>query len=61
MSRRKFKSERELVADINKTFSAFCNRQECRDCAYRYSEHCKLDYVADLLQKDYEESSKENN
>jgi hypothetical protein len=53
--RRKLKTERELVADINKTFSAFCKQRECSECPYRYSIHCKLDYITDLLFHDYEE------
>lgn len=55
MSRRKLKTERELVADINKTFSNYCNQRECFECPYRYSMHCKLDYIIDLLSHDYEE------
>ena len=55
MSRRKLKTERELVADINKTFSNYCKQRECFECPYRYSMHCKLDYIIDLLSHDYEE------
>lgn len=55
MSRRKLKTERELVADINKTFSNYCKQRECAECPYRYSMHCKLDYIIDLLSHDYEE------
>lgn len=55
MSRRKLKTERELVADINKTFSNYCKQRECVECPYRYSMHCKLDYITDLLFHDYEE------
>lgn len=55
MNRRKLKTERELVADINKTFSNYCKQRECAECPYRYSMHCKLDYIIDLLSHDYEE------
>lgn len=54
-SRRKTKTERELVADINKTFMIFCHKQDCIDCPYRMSEDCKKDYIIDLIDLDYEE------
>ena len=50
--RRKTKSERELVADINKAFLSFCKTRECRDCEYNKGYlNCKLAYIADLLNK----------
>ena len=57
MSRRKTKSERELVADINDVFRIFCHKQDCRDCPYRFCEDCKLEYVKDLLEKEYDEET----
>ena len=54
--RRKTKSERELVADIHKTFTVFCKANECNKCVYRYSECCEVDYVAELILKDKKES-----
>ena len=50
--RRKTKSERELVADINKAFLSFCKSRECRDCEYNKGYlNCKIAYIADLLNK----------
>ena len=50
--RRKTKTERELVADINKTFDKFCDKHEdCHVCDYRYIDDCKEHYVLDLLKK----------
>lgn len=51
-SRRKFKRERELVADIHKTFERFCNKQKCIECDYRRSDNCEIDYIVDLLEKE---------
>lgn len=48
-SRRKTKTERELAADIHKTFSIFCNQRECAECLYRGYEDCELEYVKDIL------------
>ena len=48
--RRKTKSERELVADINKAFLSFCKTRECKDCEYNKGYiNCKIAYIADLL------------
>lgn len=54
--RRKTKSERELVADINKTFYKFCARSQfddennsCRTCRFRNVSDCKLEYLKELL------------
>ena len=58
-SRRKLKSERELVADINKTFRHFCKQRECWECPYRYSENCKKDYILDLLMESYVQDEEE--
>ena len=50
--RRKTKSERELVADITKTFTKYCNSQNgCFDCKYKHSSSCVMDYLADLVNK----------
>ena len=50
--RRKTKSERELVADINKTFLKYCKSQEyCRECKYTHSSSCIMDYLAELIDK----------
>ena len=50
--RRKTKSERELVADINKAFLSFCKARECRDCGYNKGYlNCKIAYITDLLNK----------
>lgn len=50
--RRKLKKERELVADINKTFKNYCERQgACTSCTYRYSVNCKIEYLKDLLKE----------
>ena len=52
--RRKTKSERELVADINKTFTKYCKSQkDCFDCKYNHSSSCVMDYLADLLIKHF--------
>lgn len=48
-SRRKTKTERELVADIHKTFDNFCRQRECRDCPYAKCDDCKIEYLKDLL------------
>ena len=53
--RRKTKSSRELVADIHKTFTIYCKKNECNKCIYRYSECCELDWLIDLILKDKEE------
>ena len=55
MSRRKTKTERELVADICKTFSIFCKKRKCRDCPYNECDNCKLEYLKDLIEKEFEE------
>ena len=57
--RRKTKTERELVADIHKTFRVFCQKRECWECPYGYSHNCKQDYVLDLLAKSYEDEEDE--
>lgn len=57
--RRKTKTERELVADINKTFTKFCNKQSCVNCKYNNAEDCKLEYVKELLSKYEEEDNDE--
>ena len=50
--RRKTKTERELVADIRKTFAkCFCNKNACVNCKYKYSDCCEKDYIVDLLEK----------
>ena len=54
--RRKTKSERELVADIYKTFTVFCKANECNKCLYRYSDNCEIDYISELILKDKNES-----
>ena len=48
-SRRKTKTERELIADINKTFMIYCDKQDCRVCPYRDSYDCRIEYLVDLL------------
>lgn len=47
--RRKTKSERELVADIHKTFDKFCKKKECRNCPYKDVPYCVRAYINDLL------------
>ena len=49
--RRKTKTERELVADIRKTFEKFCNKNNCMECDYKHSGNCMIDYIVDLLEK----------
>ena len=50
--RRKTKSERELVADITKTFLKYCKSQEyCKECKYTHSSSCIMGYLADLVNK----------
>lgn len=49
VSRRKTKTERELVADIHKTFDKFCVKHECISCPYAKCEDCKIEYLKDLL------------
>lgn len=53
--RRKTKTERELVADIHKTFNIFCYQRACRDCPYKDYDICELEWLRDLLDKDVEE------
>lgn len=53
--RRKTKSERELVADINKVFLNFCNKQQCRNCKFNKVEDCRLEYIKELLALNEEE------
>lgn len=60
MNRRKTKTQRELVADINKSFGIHCQYTECKDCKYleyRGVGKCKLAYVADLLGEELEVES----
>lgn len=57
--RRKTKSERELLADINKVFQKFCAKRDCIDCPYRHAHDCKIDYLIDLIEKEYEEEKGE--
>ena len=54
-SRRKTKSERELIADIHKTFNIFCKSNCCQKCKYKSSSDCRLDWVIELLEKDNKE------
>ena len=49
--RRKTKTERELAADIRKTFEKFCDKNECMSCIYMLSYDCIIDYLVDLLDK----------
>ena len=53
--RRKTCNERALVADIRKTFTIFCQNNECSECKYKKSSDCVIDYVVDLLKKEEEE------
>ena len=51
--RRKTKSERELVADINKTFTKYCGSQSsCNTCKYQNYNECVIEYLKDLLKKE---------
>ena len=51
--RRKTKSERELVADINKTFAKYCGSQNsCDTCKYQNYNECVIEYLKDLLKKE---------
>ena len=52
--RRKTKSERELAADIRKTFTKFCDKSNCIVCDYKRSSNCMIDYIVDLLEKEGE-------
>lgn len=47
--RRKTKSERELVADICKVFTNYCKEKVCKECKYKGSQSCLIDYLADIL------------
>ena len=53
MNRRKLKKERELAADIRKTFMNFCKTVDsCTDCRYDYCPttiECMISYVTDLI------------
>lgn len=55
--RRKTKSERELIADIKKTFERYCESVgECRNCMYYDKLGCTLEdcislYILDLSRK----------
>ena len=43
-------SERELVADINKTFTKYCGSQNsCNTCKYQNYNECVIEYLKDLL------------
>ena len=54
--RRKTKSERELVADINKTFTKYCGSQNsCDTCKYQNYNECVIEYLKDLLKNKGEE------
>ena len=53
--RRKTKTTKELIADINKTFTIFCKANECNKCKYRYSDNCEVDWIVKLLEKDNKE------
>lgn len=53
--RRKTKTERELVADIHKTFDIYCRKRECRNCPYKDIPRCIKAYIIDLLDKYHEE------
>ena len=53
--RRKTKTTKELIADINKTFTIFCKANECNKCKYRYSDNCEVDWIIELLGKDNKE------
>ena len=55
MSRRMTKTERELVADIHKTFTKFCNKNACVNCRYNYADKCEIEYIKELLELDDEE------
>lgn len=52
-SRRRLKSERELVSDMKKTFEKFCSKRKCNsiDCEYFYEDDCCSAYIMDLLKK----------
>ena len=51
--RRKTKSERELVADINKAFMKYCGSQNsCDTCKYQNYNECVIEYLRDLLKKE---------
>lgn len=52
--RRKTCNERALVADIRKTFTVFCQNNECLECKYSSSDNCIVDYIIDLLKKEGE-------
>ena len=47
--RRKTCNERALVADIRKTFTIFCQNNECNECKYKKSSDCVIDHVVGLL------------
>ncbi len=53
--RRKTKTERELVADINKVFTIFCNKNSCVNCRFNDAEDCKLEYIKELLKIENDE------
>lgn len=56
--RRKLKKERELVADIHKTFVNFCSKQNCKECKFRNSDNCEIDYIKSLLGEDIKDCIK---
>ena len=53
--RRKTKTTRELLTDINKAFTIFCKSNCCQKCKYKSSSDCRLDWVIELLEKDNKE------
>ena len=52
MSRRKSKTEREIVADIKKLLQSYCKAYRgCRGCEFEYSEDCELEFAKKLFSK----------
>lgn len=47
--RRKLKSERELVADVNKAIRTYCQHHDCDSCQFYHKQDCRLEYLKYLF------------
>ena len=59
--RRKTKTERELVADIRKAHTKFCNKHStCKGCPLEHAKDCTMEYIKMLFELEFEEESGED-
>ena len=47
--RRKLKSERELVADVNKAIRTYCQHHDCDSCQFYHKQDCRFEYLKYLF------------